>query len=144
MRVTRRVRIEAPVERVFAMLEDPERTKRWMRGLVEARYASRPVRVGTRFTQRITQGKRVAEYTGEVTAYEPPTRFAVRIGNERFAFDVDYRLHDEGGATLLDYEARSQAAGGAGRLADAVFGWLTRGIAKKQLRRLKQVAEAGG
>jgi uncharacterized protein YndB with AHSA1/START domain len=142
VRVARSVEIDAPAERVFAVLEDPERMKLWMRGLVDMRFASRPTRVGTRFTQRIREGGRVAEYAGQVTAYDPPARLGMRVGNDRFTIELDYRLHDVGGRTRLDYEARSQAATGVSRLADVVFGWLARGVARRQLRRLRHVAQA--
>jgi uncharacterized protein YndB with AHSA1/START domain len=107
--------IDAPIEKVFALVDDPERIKLWMKGLEETVYPTPPNRenpVGTRFKQRIREGRRVAEYDGEVTAYDKPTHLAVRIGNEKFLFDVDYRLSDLGGRTQLDYTAQTATEGG--------------------------------
>jgi uncharacterized protein YndB with AHSA1/START domain len=141
-----RLEIDAPIGRVFALVDDPEKIKLWMRGLEETVYASEPNRadpVGTRFTQRIRQGRRVAEYEGVVTAYDKPRHLAVRIGNEKFAFDVDYRFTDLGGRTQLDYTASGADPTGVARPAGAFFAWVTRRIAAKQMRRLKKAAETG-
>ena len=95
MVVRHRLEIEAPIGRVFALVDDPQKIKLWMHGLEETVYRtprSKANPVGTRFTQRIRRGRQVAEYDGEVTAYDKPRHLAVRMGNEKFAFDVDYRL----------------------------------------------------
>jgi uncharacterized protein YndB with AHSA1/START domain len=137
--------IEAPIGKVFPLVEDPERIKLWMKGLEETVYVTARNRenpVGTRFKQRIREGRRVAEYEGEVTAYEKPTHLAVRIGNEKFAFDVDYRLTDLGGRTRLDYTAEGSTPGGLAAAGNVVFGWLAGRIARKQMKRLKAIAES--
>jgi uncharacterized protein YndB with AHSA1/START domain len=139
-----RLEIDAPIERVFALVDDPEKVKLWMRGLQETVYKTKRNRqqpVGTRFTQRMKQGRRLAEYEGEVIAYEKPTHLALRIGTETFAFDIDYRLTDLGGRTLLEYTATGADPKGTARPAGAFFAWITRRISGKQMRRLKQIAE---
>jgi uncharacterized protein YndB with AHSA1/START domain len=137
--------IDAPIERVFALVDDPQKIKLWMRGLEETVYKTKRNRqhpVGTRFTQRIKQGRRISEYDGEVTAYERPTHLALRIGNDQFAFDVDYRLADLGGRTRLEYTATGADPKGLARPAGAFFALVTRRISAKQMRRLKAVAES--
>jgi hypothetical protein len=119
--------------------------KLWMRGLQETVYAkprNRADRVGTRFTQRIKEGRRVVEYSGEVTAYDKPHHFAVRVGNEKFVLDLDYRFSELGDRTRLDYSASGPPAQGFARPTAALFSYLTRRIAAKQLRRLKKAAES--
>jgi uncharacterized protein YndB with AHSA1/START domain len=141
--ITETVEIAAPPSRVFKLVEDPQSAKLWMRGLEEVRITHRPAdgKVGTRFVHQIKEGRRRAEYRGEITAHERPGHVAVRIGNERFAFDIDYRLAEAAGGTRLDYTARSTAA--TKGLAAAFFARLTRRLARKQLRRLKEAAEKG-
>ena len=141
MEITESIDIEAPPSRVFKLIEDPQSAKLWMRGLEEVRITHRPAngRVGTRFVQRIKEGRRRAEYQGEVTAHEKPRHFAVRIGAERFGFDIDYRLSEAQGGTRLHYTARSTAP--TKGLAAAFFARLTRRLARKQLRRLKEAVE---
>jgi uncharacterized protein YndB with AHSA1/START domain len=137
--------IDAPIEQVFALLDDPQKIKLWMHGLEETVYKTKRNRqqpVGTRFTQRLKQGRRISEYDGEVTAYERPTHLALRISNDSFAFDVDYRLADLGGRTRLEYTATGADPKGLARPAGAFFALVTRRISAKQMRRLKAVAES--
>ena len=146
MVVRHRLEIEAPIGRVFALVDDPQKIKLWMHGLEETVYRtprSKANPVGTRFTQRIRRGRQVAEYDGEVTAYDKPRHLAVRMGNEKFAFDVDYRLRDLGDRTQLDYTATGADATGLARPAAAFFAFVARRIASKQMRRLKKIAESG-
>ena len=146
MVVRHKLEIEAPIGRVFALVDDPQKIKLWMHGLEETVYRTprnKANPVGTRFTQRIRQGRQLAEYDGEVTAYDKPRHLAVRMGNEKFAFDVDYRLSDLGGRTQLDYTATGADATGLARPAAAFFAFVTRRIAAKQMRRLKKIAESG-
>ena len=146
MVIRRSLDIDAPIAKVFALVDDPERIKLWMKGLEETVYPTPPNRddpVGTRFKQRIREGRRVAEYDGEVTAYEKPTHLAVRIGSEKFSFDVDYRLSDLGGRTHLDYTAQGSTPGGLAAVGNVLFSWLAGRIAGKQMKRLKKLAESG-
>jgi hypothetical protein len=114
-----------------------------MRGLQETVYPGKRSRaVGTRFTQRVSKGRRVAEYDGEITAYEKPTRYAVRMGRAQVAFDIEYGLTDLGGRTRLEYTTRSAAEVGLARPAEAIFRYLSTRVVRKQMKRLKRAAEA--
>jgi uncharacterized protein YndB with AHSA1/START domain len=144
--VSQTVVIEAPIERVFDLVDRPENLKLWIDGLEETTYLSEPDPdnpVGARFKQRIREGGRVVEYHGEVTAYEKPRHLAVRIGNEKFQVEVDYRLADLGGRTRLDYSATLARTTPVAWITSVAFGWLTRRIAVKQTSKLKRVAETG-
>lgn len=137
--------IAAPAERVWALIDDQENLKRWMDGLEETTYPdgidrSRPV--GTRFVQRIREGGRVSEYQGVVTAYDHLKHLGIEIGNRAFTMAVDYRLTPVPGGTRLDYSAAMQRGGGFVRIMVVLFGWLTRKILRKQMTKLKALAEA--
>jgi hypothetical protein len=116
-----------------------------MLGLRETVYPRRRSRaVGTRFVQRVSKGRRIVEYEGEITAYEKPTRYAVRMGRGQVAFDVEWGLTDTGGATRLEYTARSPGEAGMARPAEAIFRYLSTRVARKQMKRLKKAAEEAG
>jgi uncharacterized protein YndB with AHSA1/START domain len=137
--------VDAPIEKVFALVDDDQNIKRWMDGLEETIYpegrdSAKPV--GTRFKQRIREGRRVADYDGEVTAYDKPRHLGVRIGNKQFAMQVDYRFHENGTGTRLNYTTEMVQATGFARLMSALFGWFTRRILDKQMRKLKELAES--
>lgn len=136
--------IRAPIERVWHLIDDPAQLNRWMEGLVESRDldGGAPRRVGSRFVQRIREGGRETEYQGEITDYEPPSRLGLTIGNRIFAMRVLYRLERVAEGTRLDYSAGLERGGAFVRVMSSLFGWLTRRILRRQMARLKALAEA--
>jgi carbon monoxide dehydrogenase subunit G len=137
--------IAAPVARVWDLIDNHENLKLWMDGLEDTTYPdgldrTRPV--GTRFVQRIREGGRVAEYQGVVTAYERLQHLGIEIGNRAFTMGVDYRLTPVEHGTRLDYSAVMKRGGAFIRIMTTLFGWLTRKILRKQMDRLKAIAEA--
>lgn len=146
MTITYSQEIQAPIDRVFDLIDDDQKLKLWMDGLEETIYPEgldREQAVGATFKQRIREGGRVVEYDGEVTAYDRPHHLGVRIGNESFSVLVDYRLTAVDGGTRLDYAAEMVYASWFTRLVGGLFGWFTRRILNNQMAKLKAVAESG-
>lgn len=151
MRFTYAVYIQAPIEEVFAVLEDPEKTGLWTEGLEENVYPAdydRDHPVGTRFRQAIRESDLLSHYNGEITAHERPCLYGVRLANRRLAVDVVYRLAPDGPSggkgTRLVYSADVRHASWLERLSVRLFKHLTEGVIRNQMRRLKQVVESGG
>lgn len=147
MKFTYAIHIQAPVEEVFALLEDPEKTGLWTEGLEENVYPQsydREHPVGTRFRQAIRESDLLSVYEGEVTAHERPDLYGVRLANRRLSVDVVYRLAPDGEGTRLVYSADVRHASWLERLATRLFRHLTEGVIRNQMRRLKQVVESGG
>jgi uncharacterized protein YndB with AHSA1/START domain len=70
--------VDAPIERVWAILSDIERQPEWMHDLKEVRLTTPlPVGVGTRGVGRVQVFGVSVEDPVEVTAFEPPTHFAI-------------------------------------------------------------------
>ena len=140
--------MNVPLEKAFDAVSDPDKQKIWMEGLEETIYPSsldsdgNPV--GTKFKQRIREGGRVNEYDGEVTAYDKPHHLAVRVGNQQFTVDVDYRFTSTGKGTRLNYAADLRFHTFIARVMGVLFSWFTRRILDKQMKRLKAVAEQEG
>lgn len=147
MQLAIEIDIDAPVERVWPLLEDDENLKLWMPDVVETLYpdgkaAGDPV--GTRFVQRIREGGRVRAYSGVVTAYEPRRLLGVRLGDGRnFETDVVYRLKDRGAATTLDYRCDVRLKSWLARVMIVIGGPMMRRIVKRHMANLKQLAEQG-
>lgn len=143
MRMQRQVQLDAPMERVFPLLSEPEQMKRWMPELVEVTHVSGEVnQPGYRFKQKLKEGGRVGTYDGEILAFESPQHVAVRIYNDMFEVRVDYRLQPEGSGTRLDYVADLEPKTWFMKLMLKLFGGFNRKILDEQMRRLQEAVKA--
>jgi len=103
-----------PIDVLFSHIEEPAKQKLWMKGLLSNESTS-PGRsgVGSTFHMQIQEGRKVADYDGEVTAYEKPQRIEIIIWGGALPKDskmrADYRLHESAGRTTLDYTCTMEA-----------------------------------
>ena len=146
MRCTHTINIEAPIEKVFGLVHDPENLKLWLDGVEETTFTepfdpANPI--GARFKQKIREGGRLAEYDGEVTAFAPPKHLGVRIFNKVFSVQVDYHFTPSGMGTRLDYAADLSCGNWIFRFLAFLFSWFTKRMLRKALVKLKALAEAG-
>jgi carbon monoxide dehydrogenase subunit G len=110
MRIVYRTTLACTPERLWPFLHEPQKQKLWMKGLESNEPTSEgPTRPGSTFKMRIKEGRKVAEYQGEVLAHEPPRHLAVRFWGGALPcplkMNVDYRLVPVEGGTQLDYVA---------------------------------------
>ena len=145
MAITYQMDINAPIEKVFDLVDDDEKIKLWMEGLEETIYTSpqdseNPV--GGTFKQKIREGGRVTEYDGVVTAYEKPNHLGVQIGNASFKMQVDYRFSKISTGTRLNYETDMVNPSWFARIMGTLFSWLTKRILNKHMANLKALAES--
>lgn len=167
--VERHIRIAAPIEPVWEILADVPGQPRWMRDLVRVRLVSDgPLRVGSRAVGDVEMfGLRQSDPI-EVTAFEPPFRYAVEhLGAFRGSGEFRLRILDGGRATHVWWreELRPTPAAVpaathlvripvAGRLLERLAGWSLRRmdplfrpmfelVFRADLRRLKRLAETG-
>jgi uncharacterized protein YndB with AHSA1/START domain len=144
MAATYSMEVNAPIEKFFDCVEDTEKMKLWIDGLEETVYTTErdPANpVGTKFKQKIREGGRVQEYDGEVLAFEKPKYLAVRIGNRYFQANVDYRFTPIPEGTRLDCTCEITCHNWFVRVTAFMFGWLTKRILRKQMAKLKELAE---
>ncbi|MFO0880998.1 MAG: SRPBCC family protein [Gemmataceae bacterium] len=97
-------------ETLWQHIEDPEKQKLWMKGLVSNETTTPGTReAGSRFRMVIREGRKDAVYDGEVLVRDRPHRLEVRLTGGNFsknmAMRVDYRLTDLHTETRLDYTA---------------------------------------
>jgi uncharacterized protein YndB with AHSA1/START domain len=139
MPITMEVRasIDAPPERVFAAVSDPDALGKWMSGLVRIERLGGPATgKGARFREvRRMMGHEAGEVF-EITAYDPPRSFELfcdgRQGSsKRGEFRFRYELEPRGGGTDLRVTG---TVGGLGRfwefLGRMFSGMLRRAVAK--------------
>ena len=102
-------------ETLWAHIEEPEKQKLWMKGLLANEPTSPgPRGVGSTFRMVIKEGRKSAEYQGEVTAYDKPRLMEVTIvgGNlpKGMKMRAEYRLTQQGPQTRLDYTCNAEMA----------------------------------
>jgi uncharacterized protein YndB with AHSA1/START domain len=140
--------VDAPPERVFAILAAPERTPEWMPSVLEMRREGPgPITVGstTKSVVKVLGTRQRA--IGTCVLFEPPKRLVIDSRTERGGKSrTDTELAPEGAGTrvtvTLDYVV---PGGGLGKLLDKL-------VAERQIREefeaglkaLKRIAEAEG
>jgi uncharacterized protein YndB with AHSA1/START domain len=145
MNCTYTLHINAPIARVFSLVDEEKNLKKWLDGLEETIFPEgyeQSKGVGTKFKQRIKEGGRVNEYDGEVIAYEKPSHLGIVLGNKHFTVKVDYRFTADGDQTRLDYQSQLIRAGWFMRLMCKLFSGFSERILDKQMKKLKALAEA--
>jgi uncharacterized protein YndB with AHSA1/START domain len=70
--------IGRPAEEVFSYVTDPSTFPEWQHGVVRGHMNESPTRVGSKCTTVRTIGGREREVTTEITACDPPRRWADR------------------------------------------------------------------
>src|SRR6516225_5887278 len=87
--------IKAPIGKVFDFINDETKHKLWLEGLDETIREpgyDRKHPVGSKFKQKIRDGKKLEVYDGEVTAYDRPKHLGARVHNKSLSVQIDYRL----------------------------------------------------
>lgn len=106
------VRIERPIDEVFAYVSEPENFPRWNSAVRTVRKTSsgeHPVGATYSMTRQLPSGQ--AENDLEITAYERPREFAIRTlsGPTPFAYRYAFSPSDEG--TLVELDAEVELPG---------------------------------
>jgi uncharacterized protein YndB with AHSA1/START domain len=103
------VAIDRPTAEVFAYLTDVSKLPEWQSSATEARVEGE-MRRGARVHEvRSLLGRR-SEATREVTEYEPPTKFSLRVVSGPLPFEVRHTLTEMNGGTRLDWVAEADTS----------------------------------
>jgi uncharacterized protein YndB with AHSA1/START domain len=138
-----RIVIDAPIERVWAVLADIEGQPRWMHEMKEVRLEPGPVGVGTRGIATVRIFGLSSRDPVRITAFEPPTRFAIEhLGTFRGGGEITLQAGADGSTTIVRWEETL--------IAPALpYAWsvlaepIMTGIFQADLRRLRDLVEAG-
>jgi uncharacterized protein YndB with AHSA1/START domain len=133
--------IARPLEDVFAVLTDPEKTPAWSQSAVEERWLTPPpVGVGSR-RLAVTRGMgRTSQNVAEVTAYEPGRGWTMTsVSGPRFVASADFATVDHG--TRIDF-TWSFALTGALRFMEPVIVRVFMRQFEQDLVRLKAMMES--
>lgn len=136
--------VDAPIERVWAVVADVERQPEWMHDLREIRLTTPPpVGLGTRGVGRVRVLGIALDDPVEVTAFEPPARYAIRHeGLVRGGGEIRLAAGADGTTTVVTWDETLIAP-----LLPHLGGLLLRlvfaPIFRRDLERLAELVEAG-
>jgi uncharacterized protein YndB with AHSA1/START domain len=141
--VVNRITIRRPIEDVFAVLTDVEKTGTWFPGDVEEHWTSPPpYGVGSTRHAVVRMWGRRTENDAVITEYDPPYRAAMAGTSSNAPFVATLVFSREGDATLVEVTTEL-ALRGAARIAGPLFGaWYGRAWARG-LETLKRTMESG-
>jgi uncharacterized protein YndB with AHSA1/START domain len=108
---SRSIVVSRPVEEVFAFFTDPANDQKW-RPHVKEMAAQGPPGVGAKIHQVVSgPGGRGIPADIEVTAYEPPTRYAFRVVAGPARPVGDFRLVATGTSTQVTFSLEAELGG---------------------------------
>lgn len=98
------LRLNQPVEQVFAFVVDPRNLSAWQADVVESQpLSAEPLAAGAEIREIRRMGRRVAENRVVVQVFEPNRRFVVRTAGQP-QVTVSYGFEPDHGGTKLEYE----------------------------------------
>ncbi len=145
MRLSEHRTVQAPRDRVWALVSDPREWHRFMDGLVLSEVLSDEVTgCGARWGLRIQVGAAALGGTVEVVEFVEPADLAWNAVTG-ITLRGRWRLRERaGGGTDVELRLNYQAPGGlAGLVADRVAAPAVRGRLRRSLRALQTVVETG-
>jgi hypothetical protein len=140
------IEIEAPMTKVFDFINDASKHHLWVEGLEETirepGYDPKHP-LGSKFQQKIREGKKIELYDGEVTAYDRPRHLGARVYNKSFTVHVEYRLKKVKKSTHLEFISEVTFHNLALKLMGGFTQSLMRAVIEKQMKTVKRLIEAG-
>jgi uncharacterized protein YndB with AHSA1/START domain len=135
--------IARPIEDVFAVLTDVEKTGRWFPGDVTEWWTSDPPHgVGSTRRARVKVGPFAFENDAVATVYEPPRHAAMRGTSRSAPFEADLRFTPFERGTRVEVVTTIDPSGPMRLLAPAFARMYGRGWSRG-LARLKRMMESG-
>ncbi len=138
--------IDAPVAKVWQLIDDAANLPLWMPEVIDTVYPDGNTRAGniqgTHFVQRMKDGNGIKSYQGTVVAYDPANHHLVLTLSETMVtISVGYRLTPEGPGTCLAFTGDLTMNNPLFSMM-ALAAWpMASTRLKKQIAELKRVAE---
>lgn len=141
--VTETVRIDRPIEDVFAFVADSRNRSLWDTTVISERLTSPgPLTVGSTLHSRLKAMGRDVDFDWRVTHFDPPTR--MRITSTAGPLPTTFTLDVSKSGALSELRATIDASpGGLIRLVEPMVADAARTNLSAGLRRLKGLLEAG-
>ena len=142
-RASASITIARPIEEVFAVLTDVEKTGRWFPGDVEEHWTSPPPHGlgSTRHAVVMAMGRRT-ENDATVTEYDPPRRGVMAGTSQGVNFTAAFDFAEAGGGTSVAMTFITDARGMMKLLIRPFTAWYGRAM-QRGLENLKRMMETG-
>lgn len=144
MRIVETIRIERPVEDVWAVVSDPTTHVEWRPALVEFRLLTDgSLAIGSRIREVLSWRDREIVIDDVVTTLDPPRRLGIRGGWKAADFELDFTLASEGEATVATMDWPLYPKSLLMKVATPFLGGAMRRSTKEELALLKAYVERG-
>lgn len=142
LKIQASVTINRPIQEVFAFASDPNNYTKWQTGVLESTATSPgPLGVGTTSRDtRVFLGRRM-EQVNEITAYEPPTKYAFKIAAGAFPASGALTFEAVNGSTRVT-EILEAEPGGFFKIAEPLISSIGKRQVEGDLHTLKDLLEA--
>jgi uncharacterized protein YndB with AHSA1/START domain len=98
--------IERPPEAVFPWISDRERAMQWMTSVAGGEIVHEtPDKVGTTFRERVEEGGRGTELTGEITEFTQNKSMAFHLDGDYNRVDISYEVRPRSGGSRLIFRS---------------------------------------
>jgi len=142
MKVETDVRIQRPIEDVFAYLSDPGNFPHWNSAVrAVGTTSARTNDVGSIYSMERELPSGRAENDLEIVALERPREFTIRTTSGPTPFHYRYRLRSDNGETIVTLDAEVELEGAAAFAAPLARRAVKRGV-DDNFAALKQILEA--
>jgi uncharacterized protein YndB with AHSA1/START domain len=139
-----RIVIDAPIERVWAVVADLPGQPRWMHDMKDVRVEPGPVGVGTRGIATVRIFGMSTRDPVRVSAFEPPRRFAIEhLGTFTGHGELTLQPGADGTTTIVRWD-ETLIAPALSYVWALLAEPLMTGIFQADLRRLRDLVESGG
>jgi uncharacterized protein YndB with AHSA1/START domain len=140
---TSAITIRRPIEDVFAVATDVEKTGRWFPGNVQEHWTSPPPHgVGSTRRAVVTMFGRRSQNDAVTTEYDPPHRAGMRGTSPNAPFDTTLTFSPDGDGTRVELSTTFSFRGWTrifGPVVSRGYGWAV----ARGLRTLKRLMESG-
>lgn len=141
---TKSYHIERPQQEVFDFMADPANDTKWRDSAVSAEWDSEgPIKVGSRLKSVDRMMGRNIESSSEVTAYDPPHKYAQKTLGGPVPFEFTITLEPDGTGTKVTMAGQAEV-GGFFKLAEGLVGKQFEKQIDTDFQGLKRVLEGGG
>jgi uncharacterized protein YndB with AHSA1/START domain len=142
MRINEVVDIEAPPERVWPYLTEPDKIMGWFATAQLFRWTSEPGGVGSTFRWVEETAGRNASVVAETTEWQPPNVFGFRMTEGDFdAYEARWTVEPTDTGCRVATDAQIKLSFGSGMLFSPLFAHNLRKRTSASLQNLKHLAE---